>query len=274
MKFSTLIMATMTVAYGALASAQILPTEDKQSDAGLEDLYDKFENQEAQKADKKKVQEQAAEEKKQAEINKVSELGHLSPFEDIAVIEKKFLPKTNRLELSASGVVSTNNAFFNDIGANARAAFYFSEKYGIEGTYQYLSSSSRPITDGLKNNQHIQTTALVEPTGYYGASLKWTPIYGKMAWFQDTIVPFDIYFTPGVGVTTTSNGSATTFSIGAGQLFALSKSYGIRWDFNWNFYSANVVSTNGATSTTSSKAHNDLFLGIGFSFFIPEATYR
>ncbi len=250
-----------------------MPREDKQAEAGLEDLYDKFETQESQKAEKKKASEAAKEEEKKApqDINKISELVRLSPFDDIAVIEKRYLPKTNRFELSASGMVSTNNAFFNNVGANVRGAFFFNEKYGVEGIYQYISSSERPITKGLSSNQSVLTTALVEPKSFYGATFKWAPIYGKMAWFQQKIVPFDIYFTPGIGVTNTANGSSTSVTLGVGQLFALSKSYGVRWDFNWNFYSA---ATTDSTGTTANSAHSDLFLGVGFSFFIPEATYR
>ncbi len=275
MNIASLILSAMAFVYlssiASVSQAQILPREDKQSEAGLEDLYDKFETQETQKAAKKQDEvKKEAEKKENIDISKVSELVKLSPFEDIAVIERRFLPKTNRFELSASGALSTNNAFFNNIGGNVRGAFYFNEKIGIEGVYQYISSSERPITKGLKTNQHVLTTALVEPKSFYGATLKWVPIYGKMAWFQQKIVPYDIYFTPGVGVTTTANGASTSFTIGAGQLFALSKSYAVRWDFNWNFYSADV--SDG--TTTVSKTHSDLFLGVGFSFFIPEATYR
>ena len=38
----------MTLAFGVSASAQILTPENKQSDTGLEDIYDKFEKQETQ----------------------------------------------------------------------------------------------------------------------------------------------------------------------------------------------------------------------------------
>lgn len=270
MIFATLIVSAFVINMPN-ARAQILPREDKQSDAGLEDIYDKFENQENQKAAKKKDEDKKEEEKKaQVDITRISELVKLSPFEDVAVIEKRFLPRTGRAEFSASGVFSTNNAFFNNMGGNIRGAFYFSEKYGIEGIYQYIASSKRPITEGLENNQHVLTTSLVEPKSNYGVMFKWVPIYGKIAWFQQKIVPFDIYFTPGIGVTQTANGSSTSFSIGTGQLFAITKSYGVRWDFNWNFYQAEV---SDGTQTVS-KNHSDLFLGIGFSYFFPEATYR
>ena len=262
-----------------LAHAQILPEDQQQASGSAESLYDQFDSQENKLAQKK---EQQSKSQKNAQTTlqnfqpkKLSELVKLAPFTDVAVIQRRYLPKTGRFELSGSGDLSTNNAFFNNIGFNARLAYYFNEKYGVEGVYQFMTSSNRPITQGLINNQQIETTSLVQPKGFYGATFKWSPFYGKMAWFQQKIIPFDIYFTPGIGVTQTSNSSGdSTLMLGVGQLFALSKSYGIRWDFDWNYYSTTVSTMNGGVTTNSSTTHSDLYLGVGFSYFFPEATYR
>src|SRR5690606_4684828 len=110
-----------------------------------------------------------------------------------------------------------------------------------------------------------------EPESFYGAVFKWSPIYGKMAWFQQKIVPFDIYFTPGFGISTTGLGTTeTTITMGVGQLFALSKSFGVRWDFIWNYYQAEVE----LDGVRQKNNHSDLLLSVGLSYFIPEATYR
>ena len=224
--------------------AQILPRED-QTDSGLEELYDKFENEEEQKVEqRRKVEKKSEDEEKKIElkIENLTGLSRLQPFEDVAVIQRKFLPKTSRFELSGNGLISTNNQYFNNFGVGARLAYYFKEKYGLEATYHFVSSSKRAITEGLVDNQRISTRSLVEPESYFGLAFKWSPVYGKMAWFQKKIIPFDIYFTPGLGITSTAaGGSDTTLSLGAGQLFALSKSYGVRWDFIWNYFSSEVV---------------------------------
>jgi outer membrane beta-barrel protein len=259
----------------AIAGAQILPREDQQpAETALEDIYDDFEDKEAQQKERQKKAERAKKEKaeiSEKEMSRVSDLATLAPFEDIAVIQRRFLPKTKRFELSGSGVINTNNQYFNIVGLGLRAAFYFNEKYGVEGTYMFLTSAERPITTGLQDNQRIQTESLVEPEGYYGASFKWVPVYGKVAWFQQKIIPFDLYFTPGFGLTQTAEGGAEpTMSLGVGQLFALNKAMAVRWDFTWHMYSTDV--TVDGVSTTRNQ--NDLFLGVGASFFFPEATYR
>lgn len=268
--FSTLILLSFSFAH-----AQILPREDQQADAGLEDLYDKYESDEVKQRERKREEEKKSTDEEQPpvdkDLNKLSELATLSPFQDIAVIQRRFLPKTMRLEMSGNGLFSTNNAYFNNFGLGARLGFFFQERYGIEATYQMVGSSERPITEGLVDNQNIKTSALVEPESYYGLMFKWAPIYGKMAWFQERIIPFDFYFTPGFGVSTTASGeSESTLSLGMGQLFALSKSFGVRWDFYWNYYQTTVV----VDGISDKQNHSDLFLSLGVSYFIPEAGYR
>src|SRR5690606_31436974 len=139
----------------------------------------------------------------QKEATRLSELVDLAPFDNIAVIQKRFLPKLNRFEVSGSGMVTTNNAFFNTFGLAVNLAFFFNVTFGVEGTYAFMTSSERRITVGLVDNQNIDTRSLVQPESFYTDSLKWSPIYGKMAWFQQKIVPFDFYFTPGFGMSQT-----------------------------------------------------------------------
>lgn len=239
----------------------------------LEELYDQFETQEVRRTESQRRVEQA----RRADIDPVSisDLGDLAPFEDIAVIQRKFLPKTNRLELSGLGLLSVNNAFFNNFGLSLRLGYAFHEKYGVEATYTAMASAKRDITDGLEKRQRISTESLVEPESYMGLSFKWTPIYGKMAWFQRQIIPFDLYFTPGLGMTKTALGeNETTLSLGVGQIFALSKSSGVRWDFAWNFYQATIRPNTAGSITNETTNHSDLLFSIGYSFFIPEAKYR
>ncbi|OFZ12366.1 MAG: hypothetical protein A2Z20_00865 [Bdellovibrionales bacterium RBG_16_40_8] len=257
--------------------AQILPQSNQDKDSGVEEIYDKFEDNEVKQEDKKRKDDtkRQKEEKGDKDLSKLSELATLAPFEDIAVIQKRFLPKTGRYEFSSSVLMSTNNQYFNNLGLGLRASYFFQEKYGVEGIYKFLTSSKRPITEGLVDNQHISTKSLVEPKAFYGVAFKWSPIYGKIAWFQQQIIPFDTYFTAGLGITSTESGGAdSTTTLGVGQLFALSKSYGVRWDFNWNFYRSDIDVSSDSSPDMQTRQHSDLFLGIGLSYFLPEATYR
>ena len=245
-----------------------------QADSDLEDLYDSLEDNE--ESDEEQIEEAAKTKKKvvtkrdRRQLKKVSELASLEHFKDVAVISKKYMPKSKRFEASLQGVLTTNNAFFSNMGGSVKFGGYFSEKWGIEATYSFLSDSERQTTKSLRDDASIDTKSFVVPEAYYGANLKWSPMYGKMAWFEEKIVSFDLYFTLGGGKSKTKIEDETTFSVGAGQLYSLNKSWALRWDANVNFYKATIVEFEGTINEKQSEEnHFDIFLGVGVSFFFP-----
>lgn len=261
-----------TLAWANLTQAQEA-NDGAGSDQDLEQLYERFEKEEPE-VTSPSLQEPARglPAKEPSGEYKLSDLSSLAPYSDVATIHRRFLPKTFRLEASLSGLVGLNNAFFNNLGGVARLGFAFNEEYSIEADYFLLSQSQRTVTQNLRKNRNIKTESLVVAKNYMGANLKWTPIYGKTALFDKKIVPFDIYFLAGFGNTETEVDSANpTINLGVGQIFAISKTFAIRWDFSLHSYQAKVSNTDNSKST---KSQNDLFVGVGISAFIPEAKYR
>ncbi|MCB0421867.1 MAG: outer membrane beta-barrel domain-containing protein [Bdellovibrionales bacterium] len=248
--------------------------KEDSGDVELEALYDDYDRQEVDRV-KKEQTERVKKSQSDKPITKLEDLVDLEPFNDIAVIQRKYLPKTHRFETGIGGMFGLNNAFFSNYGLSLRMSYYFTEKVGIELNYLYLSSSTRDVTDNLRNNQDINTKSIVTPDSFYGAAFKWVPIYGKMAFLNEIVVPFDTYFAPGFGMTQIKDGdSVPTLFLGTGQMFAVSKKMAFRWDFVWNIYSADVATGDKNSSTTTSKLQNDLFISAGVTFFFPEATYR
>lgn len=238
-----------------------------QEDDDLEALYDRFEEEEVSKSRPQRNQQE-----KEKEDKGLSELSTLSPFSDIAVIQRKYLPKSGRFEFTAAAMGSINNAFFLNIGGAAKASYYFTTKWAVELNYFQLSSSERDVTQNLKARS-VKTSSLVTPNSYYGGLVKWVPVYGKMALLNEKIVPFDIYFVAGAGVTNTDDDNPVTFTLGTGQIFAWTKSVAFRWDFVMNLYQPKVKSETSA-SGFKTQTQNDIFISAGVSFFFPEAKYR
>ncbi len=237
--------------------------EDDSAIDEMEELLDKESEKEEETV--------APVEQEKIPLNELSALKSLQAFSDIAVIQRKFLPKTKRMEAFGGLGTTVNNAFFLNFGVMARMAFHFSESIGIEGVLMYLTNSQRQVTDDLSKSHGIDTNSLVSHEKFYGVDLVWTPIYGKMSLFDDSIVPFDLYMGAGFGITQTNQVKGEpTIHLATGQKFAISKSMAFRWDFSWNFYSATYL------DKTVEKTGNfdNLFLTMGFSFFFPEADYR
>lgn len=266
-KWSAIALLCLISLYVPRLEAQFDGASEGGGEDEVEALYDKLDDGEVRKARKPTPQRTKEDEKK---ITTLTDLADLSPFTDVAVISRKFLPKTGRFEISGAGMLGINNEFFNNIGAGIRAAYYFTEKYGIEAMYFFLSDSERDVTKNLKEKVDIETESLVRPKSFLGATFKWMPIYGKLAFAERKIVSYDMYFQAGAGMTETELKSETAFTLGAGQIFAMSKSMAVRWDFTWNLYQATVE----IDDKEKKSNHNDLYLSVGLSFFFPEASYR
>jgi outer membrane beta-barrel protein len=213
----------------------------------------------------------ANEDRAETQNNKLSDfsgLGRLAPFSEISVLQKRYLPKTERWQFTGAFSTITNNPWFLTMGVSLKLAYFFSEAWGVEGTYTTMTSSQRQAAQELHDNNGVSADSFGFPKNYFGLDAKYTPFYGKMTWLNKKIVPFEHYFTAGGGNTTVSTGgSGFTVHVGTGQNFALSKRFAVNWDFSMMAYSAK--STDGTV-----QSFNDLLLTVGMSFFYPEAKYR
>lgn len=265
---------------------QIIPAKDAakkssnttggQDTNDVENLYDKEDAKPLPKQpgepDHRAELKNEVKRRRSVNVQSLSDLAKLAPFSDVAVIEKRFLPKTNRFEVSAGGFTNLNNPFFQVYGLDLSAAYYLTEKYAVEGIADIETSAAREVTNDLSSHRNIQTTNLVTSKGFYGAAFKWNPIYGKITWLNKSIVPFDLNFSAGGGMTQTTDGqSVPTLHLGTSQVFAYTKSMAFRWEFTWNMYQANATDQNGNQAKIT---QSDIYLGIGVSFYFPEATYR
>jgi outer membrane beta-barrel protein len=237
-------------------------------DIEAEDIYDKDDSKPQAKTP---ARNRETKEPLEAPQN-LSDLAKLAPFSDIAVIQRRFLPKTDRFEASASGFTNLNNPFYSAYGVGLEFAYYLQEKYAIGVLGQFAATGSRQVTDDLEKKRSISTANLVTARGFFGANFKWNPIYGKITLLNKTIVPFDLNFSLGLGMTqTTVHRNEPTLHIGTSQVFAYSKSMAFRWDLSLNTYQASVTEDDGRINKLT---QNDLYLGVGVSFYFPEATYR
>ncbi len=205
---------------------------------------------------------------KEEKLEDFSGLGKLAPFQEVSVLQKRFQPKSGRFQFFGGLTNVVNDPWFMGIGLDARLAYHFTEAWAIELGGNALSNSERQSVKDLSEEHGVRTDSIVTSKGYVGAAAVWTPIYGKMGMFNRRIIPFDMYFQLGGGQTQIENGSGgSTIHFGTGQIFALSKGMGFRWDFTWNSY-------NATPTGKSSQNFNNLLLTFGASFFFPEASYR
>ena len=267
-----LIFATLAT-LPATSFAQEL-SDSGSSDSGLgEEMESLFSDQQKQadQAEDRAEEQQQQQEAKPAElqVKELSDLAKLAPFADVAMIQKRYLPRTGRFEAYIAANTILNDAFFTTVGADGRLAYYFTERYGVEFQAMALMANDRRTTKDLRA-KGVATTSFVQPKSYFGLDFKWSPVYGKMTYRNRRIIHYDMYFSAGGGSTSHSQGSSPTIHIGTGQNFALTKAMTFRWDFSFNMYSA----TTTVGSNRGSSSYQNLYLGAGVSWFFPEASYR
>ena len=211
-----------------------------------------------------------------SKMKSLTDLNKLSPFSDVSVIQKKYLPKTGRYQLFTAAGLTTNSPWFLNVGAKVNFGYHFNESFGMEVSGMFLTSSEKEVAKEIRENNSLQPEKFVLTKYNLGVDLVWSPIYGKITTLENAILPFEMYFSIGGGTSSTNSaeGNVPTLHAGTGQIFAISKSMAIRWDYGWYYYQATPVQDIATTSAPAKGAYNDLIFSAGLSFFFPEANYR
>lgn len=228
------------------------------------------------------VESEQIEESKPAILNQkvqsLTDLNRLAPFREVSIIQKKFLPKTERFQLFAAGGTTTNSPWFLNLGLKVNFGYYFTESLGVELSGIFLTNSEREVAKEIRDNNQLQPEKFINTKNYYGIDFVWAPIYGKLTMLNNRIIPFDMYFSAGGGTSSTNSleGNVPTFHIGMGQIFAISKSIAFRWDYSLTTFQATPIPDSSLTTLGAGEKnnYNDLILTAGLSFFFPEAKYR
>ena len=217
-----------------------------------------------------------------------SNLGKLAPFEDIVVIQRRFLQKTGRFEIAPSTSIFFSSEFFFKLGLGANLGFYFLEKHGIEIKSFFLFLVDREIAFDIYNKLRINAASKgVSTTGFTGLLYKWTPIYGKMAFLNRQIVPFDLSFFAGVGMSQVQKCQSRkvthgvfcedperwiepTLSFGLMQSYALSRNSAIRMDIGVQYYGGLLFSQR----ISGNQHYWDVYASWAYNWYFPKRVVR
>ncbi len=274
------LLTSPTFAEEALDDQEIIDVEGVYSEVQTE-VQQTQQTQQIQQAQSAEKEAALPEELKQqplaekVEVKELKDLSRLSPFSEVSVIQKKYLPKTERFQIFAAGSIMTNTPWYNNYGARLHFGYNFTENLGLEINSSFLTNSERAAAKEIRENNGLQTEQFIYTKNYIGLDLVWSPIYGKMTSLDNTITPFDMYFTFGGGNSNTNSQekSNATFHVGTGQIFAITKAMAFRWDYSFNFFQATPVPTVDDPTPTKGN-YNDFVLSAGLSFFFPEVSDR
>ncbi|OFZ29142.1 MAG: hypothetical protein A2622_13955 [Bdellovibrionales bacterium RIFCSPHIGHO2_01_FULL_40_29] len=181
------------------------------------------------------------------------------------VIQKNYMPKTDRFGLSGGVTLFPSDVFFKTFGAQIRGSYYLNETWGAEISGILLSSTKSTELQDLESKQGVTAHNLATLKNYLGVNLYFSSMYGKYALNDRKIFPFEIYQTVGLGQVATDKSSGTAFSLGMGQVLSLSRNDALRFDLSVLFYQTETVSAGqqAATSLLVSLSYSSFFPTVG-----------
>lgn len=207
-------------------------------------------------------------------VQELKDLSLLSAFSEVSVIQKKLMPKSGRFQAFGGLGLTTNTPWFLNAGFKLNLGYHFTENFALELSTLFLSSSEREVAKEIRENNNLQPEQFLYTKSYMGADLMWTPVYGKITFLNQKIIPYEMYFSGGGGTSNTNSveKNVPTLHFGTGQVFTISKAMAFRWDYSLNVFQATALTSNGIVPEKGS--YNDLIFSAGVSFFFPEAKSR
>jgi len=170
---------------------------------------------------------------------------------EIRVIQKRSFLKEKRHAFSIEGGVIPNDDFFTYVPVGGAYNYFFSEDLALElsGAYAINQMTSlkgaltkpRPFGPGLE----VRLPETLQWQG--GASVLWSLVHGKLAFFSTALGEFDVALAFGVGAigtkVTSKAGETAMRTVpeghaGLGISFYMSQALALRLDYRHFFYAA------------------------------------
>lgn len=175
-------------------------------------------------------------------------------------IDQRDFTKSARHELTLQGGYYVADLLEGTFVVGAAYTYHLTEDVGIEASFGYSQVRST-VFDKLEADRGVQVLPPEDRVFLVFTDLVWAPIHGKLRFFADTIIHFDIHGVAGVGVIDNATSFGAAGQIGLGAKFLLGKSWALRLDVRDQIYRQQVLRT--------SEYVNDLSLTLGVSVFLP-----
>lgn len=211
------------------------------------------------------------------EDEKVYDFLWLDKDKSVYVLQNKMFKKDKSLYCDIGGMMNITSAFQNTKGIQIRPGFYFTETLAVELFYNHYGHSDNA---SYKNIEYVNSSVpfVRRFNSSFGASLVWTPFYGKINTFNK-IFYFDWSF--GLGISQLkAESNIDSVTVSSAQNTYKSESYTgilgktlVRFHVNQHIHVGFGFESTWYSAYGPNKAegkqlniNNDVLLVIGFSF--------
>ncbi len=180
-------------------------------------------------------------------------------------VQRKVYLKRHRVELNPAFAFTINDPLYSKLGVNVRAAFYLADTLALAGRFALLQTTP---SDDVPRAKALLQSRIFFSVPYWMAmgDLEWSPLYGKVAFFN-SILHFDGYIVGGMGAVNTETAATRGVSVGAdlglGMRFVAKDFVAV------NVSVVNTTYVDQPAGTTKGSTQNVMLLNVGLSLFIP-----
>lgn len=188
-------------------------------------------------------------------------------------VQRKLYMKRGRFELAPSFIINVNDAYYTKLGGAIRAAFYPADSLAISARFSLMQTLPTDDVRTAKRNLNSRIFFSV-PIWSAMADIEWSPIYGKVAFFN-TILHLDAYLLGGGGVVFTETSTAPNRSVNPAFDLGLGFRFVAKDFLAVNVALINTTYVDTPTGTTKGVTQNLMMVNAGLSIFFPfKSTYR
>lgn len=186
----------------------------------------------------------------------------------VKAVQRKHFLKKGRLEAVPSFAISLNDAFNSKVGAGLALNYHLADSIALSLHYdKYYRAQSDNVRIAKRELRSLLLASAIDWTA--GVDFVWTPIYGKLSWFN-TIVQYDLFLATGVGgVWSQTSGDP----VGDGLHPAIDAGIGQRFSFtDWmafEFWVKQLLYADRPQDREISEIQKVLTMNVGLSFWLP-----
>ena len=167
----------------------------------------------------------------------------IDPDNQVQIVQKREVDRTNRLELGINyGFNATGgDPYINTSSLGGEMDYHFNPHWSIGARYYnytntYNAEGRAVISDANANlpGSHIPSVTWAHDS--YMGVIDWYPVYGKLNFFDASVIQFDLYLLGGGGVIDLSTGSSPIYTAGGGIGIWFTQHIASRLEVRWQGY--------------------------------------
>ncbi len=207
--------------------------------------------------------------------------GDVALGDRVKAVQRKGFLKRHRFELTPLFAATVNDAFYQKVGGGLRAAYNFQDNFalavrGVVYDFEMGPFKLHPLrTDNVREGKVAFGSQLLNSQIYKLAMVDgiWSPIYGKAAWLNRSIVHFDLFLTAGFGAVWSATSYDSPGKDGLGPHIAADVGAGLRfYPMEWLAFEAGMMLTlypDQPVESVPGTVQKVLTANLGVSFFLP-----